>query len=240
MANSNAILRFKFLVTGDSAVGKTALLEQYANARFTGHTQTTIEAELVAKSMTVRGKTVKVELWDTAGMETFLSLTRAYYRNADGCLVVFDVNRRETFESSQKWIQEAKINSGNPNLVVVLIGNKTDQDANCRRVTKEEAQILAAEHNIGYCEATATSFESTNKVFTGLADLVYQALEGETPAASEFHGTQSPNSGLLEQQKRPPGRNAHLRRKSPAKITLKDVDEDADYYYHHEDDGKCC
>ena len=76
--------------------------------------------------VSIQGRDVKLEIWDTAGQETFLSITRSYYRGADGALLVFDISRRETFDNLNRWYDEATQNSQNPNLRIMVVGMKAD------------------------------------------------------------------------------------------------------------------
>ena len=69
---------------------------------------------------------LQLEIWDTAGQETYLSITRTYYRNTNACLLVYDITRRESFNHIVTWLEEARQNSNNPNLAVMVVGNKAD------------------------------------------------------------------------------------------------------------------
>jgi Ras-related protein Rab-2A len=65
-----------------------------------------------------------------AGQESFRSITRSYYRGAAGALLVYDITRRETFNHLSRWLEEAR-QHGNPDMVIMLIGNKSDMEAKC-------------------------------------------------------------------------------------------------------------
>jgi small GTP-binding protein len=86
-------------------------------------------------------KEYRLEIWDTAGQESYLAITRSYYRGADGCLLVYDITNRASFEALPMWLSEAKQNSQNPNLVVIMIGNKADLQN--REVSFDEADVFA-------------------------------------------------------------------------------------------------
>ena len=75
------------------------------------------------------GEAANLEIWDTAGQESYLSITRSYYRGTDCCLLVYDVTRRESFDHLGRWLQEARQNAANPDLVLMLVGNKADLEA---------------------------------------------------------------------------------------------------------------
>jgi small GTP-binding protein len=92
----------------------------------------------------VSGKQVKLQIWDTAGQERFKSVTRSYYRGAAGALLVYDVTRRDTFNALSNWLADARA-LASPSIVVLLVGNKSDLDAN-REVTFLEASKFAQEN----------------------------------------------------------------------------------------------
>lgn len=97
---------FKIVLIGDSAVGKSNLLSRYARNEFNTNSKATIGVEFQTQSVDINGKEVKAQIWDTAGQERFRAVTSAYYRGALGALVVYDISRRSTFDSVQKWLEE--------------------------------------------------------------------------------------------------------------------------------------
>ena len=92
----------------------------------------------------IEGQNIKLQIWDTAGQESFRSITRSYYRSAAGAIIVYDITkylyymtfRRESFDSISRWLEEAKAN-GNPKLTFTLVGNKSDLETE-RQVSFEE------------------------------------------------------------------------------------------------------
>jgi small GTP-binding protein len=121
---------FKFIVIGDSGVGKSCLLLQFTDRRFQPDHDLTIGVEFGAKTISVSDKTIKLQIWDTvsprqAGQENFKSVTRAYFRGAVAALLVFDVTSRESFEHAGNWLREAKQSAGEA-VTTLLVGNKTD------------------------------------------------------------------------------------------------------------------
>eukprot|EP00501_MAST-03F_sp_TOSAG23-6_P002287 GSMAST32.ASY1.ANO1.2388.1 assembled CDS len=83
---------FKYIIIGDTGVGKSCLLLQFTDKRM----------------ISIDGKQIKLQIWDTAGQESFRSITRSYYRGAAGALLVYDITRRETFVQLEKWLNEAQ------------------------------------------------------------------------------------------------------------------------------------
>eukprot|EP01067_Filipodium_phascolosomae_P001874 Filipodium_phascolosomae@DN2186_c0_g1_i1.p1 len=114
---------FKYIIIGDTGVGKSCLLLQFTDKRFRSDHDLTIGVEFGSRLITLQQKQIKLQIWDTAGQESFRSITRSYYRGAAGALLVYDVTRRDTFSHLSRWLEEARQN-GNPDMTIMLIGNK--------------------------------------------------------------------------------------------------------------------
>jgi small GTP-binding protein len=110
---------------------------------------------------------IKVQIWDTAGTERFRTITPVYYRNVDGVLLVYDITDKESFDTINYWVEELNGKADIASIELMLVGNKNDLEDN-RRVSREEAQDVATKIGIPYCEASAKSFESTEKAFNKL------------------------------------------------------------------------
>ena len=116
---------FKYILIGDANVGKSCLMMQLIEQKFKQHLDPTIGVEFGSKKMKIKGKMIKIQIWDTAGQENFRSITRAYFRGAIGGLIVFDLCNRSSFENLGKWIEETKKNASE-NIQFILVGNKSD------------------------------------------------------------------------------------------------------------------
>ena len=141
MGDENYDMIFKLVLIGDSFVGKTNIMSQYLSHEFHEDTKATVGVEFGSKRFSIDGKVVKAQIWDTAGQEKYKSITNAYYKGAKGALVVFDITRKETFDSVDRWINDL-VSSGDKNLTILLIGNKCDLE-NQRQVTKEQGEQKA-------------------------------------------------------------------------------------------------
>merc|ERR1719270_304071 len=106
---------------------------------------------------------IKLQIWDTAGRESFRSITRSYYRGAAGALLVYDITRRETFNHLTRWLEEARQNS-HQNMVIMLIGNKSDLE-NRRQVSTEEGEAFAQKHGLMFLETSAKTAENVEEAF---------------------------------------------------------------------------
>jgi Ras-related protein Rab-2A len=115
----------KFIIIGDSNVGKSCIVQRFMEGHFNGDIGNTIGVEFGAKQIKIKDKNVKLQIWDTAGQETFQSITRSYYRSAAGALLCYDITSKESFEHVQTWLREVQLN-GNEKMVICLVGNKAD------------------------------------------------------------------------------------------------------------------
>jgi len=118
---------FKFIITGDAAVGKSSLLIQLTDQRFLVNPDPTLGVEFGSKLITLPddNKVVKLQCWDTAGQESFRAITRSYYRGAAGCLLVYDVTSRKSFLNARSWLAEVREHA-DPHVSCILVGNKVD------------------------------------------------------------------------------------------------------------------
>ncbi|XP_057162428.1 ras-related protein Rab-2B isoform X2 [Ursus arctos] len=137
---------FKYIIIGDTGVGKSCLLLQFTDKRFQPVHDLTIGVEFGARMVNIDGKQIKLQIWDTAGQESFRSITRSYYRGAAGALLVYDITRRETFNHLTSWLEDARQHSSS-NMVIMLIGNKRENTCTRlggRRRERNRAQARGA------------------------------------------------------------------------------------------------
>ncbi|KAL4801431.1 P-loop containing nucleoside triphosphate hydrolase protein [Aspergillus unguis] len=130
-------------------------------------------------------KKMKLSLWDTAGQETYKSITRSYFRGASGALLVFDITRPATFASCTQWLQDLR-QIAEEGIVIILVGNKSDlgdhgSDSNQRRITREEAEEWCRMNNVvRYLETSAKSGEGVERAFLEVAERIYRNIETGT------------------------------------------------------------
>ncbi|KAI3852762.1 hypothetical protein MKW92_031147 [Papaver armeniacum] len=166
---------FKYIIIGDTGVGKSCLLLQFTDQRFQPVHDLTIGVEFGAKMVTIDTRPIKLQIWDTAGQEAFRSITRSYYRGAAGALLVYDITRRETFNHLARWLEDARQHAS-PNMSIALIGNKCDL-AHRRAVTKEEGEQFAKENGLIFMEASARTSQNVNEAFTSTAKRILQNIQ---------------------------------------------------------------
>mmetsp|Transcript_124548 Transcript_124548/g.195165 ORF Transcript_124548/g.195165 Transcript_124548/m.195165 type:complete len:222 (-) Transcript_124548:154-819(-) len=202
----------KLLLIGDSGVGKSSLLIKFADDKFSPHISQTIGMDFKVKMLNLGGRRVKLQIWDTAGQESFRSITRSYYRGASGALLVYDISRRDTFNHLTRWLEEARQNA-NANMVIMLIGNKSDLER--REVSFEEGADFARQHGLVFRETSAKTAMNVEEAFIQTGRKIYENIQNNVyDLSSESSGIKVgmpptganySHGGLGQQQQRPAG-----------------------------------
>ena len=185
MATRKKVL-LKVIILGDSGVGKTSLMNQFVNKKFSNQYKATIGADFLTKEVMVDDRLVTMQIWDTAGQESFRSITRSYYRGAAGALLVYDVTRRDTFEHLASWLEDAKQHA-NPNMTIMLVGNKADLEHR-RAVAKEEGAAFAEEHGLLFLETSAKTSANVEEAFIAAAGKICEKIDGGLDISNESYG----------------------------------------------------
>ncbi|OTA57297.1 GTP-binding protein rab2 [Hypoxylon sp. EC38] len=227
----------KLVCIGDSGCGKSSLTIRLCEGRFSPQHDVTIGVEFGSRivpvgpphskpstttTSTANGglpepprvsnappqKHMKLSLWDTAGQETYKSVTRSYFRGASGALLVFDITRKATFEHVTDWLNDLRA-IADPDIVVILVGNKLDQaqpssDApNKREVTKQEAEDWARRNGVlQYVETSAKSGENVEEAFMRVAERIFENINaGKYDLNDRRSGVKGPGPGGAKQVK---------------------------------------
>lgn len=177
---------FKYIIIGDTGVGKSCLLLQFTDKRFRADHDLTIGVEFGARLINIEGKQIKLQIWDTAGQESFRSITRSYYRGASGALLVYDISRRDTFSHLTRWLEETRQNAS-ANMVVMLIGNKADLER--REVSFEEGAQFAKDNSLMFKESSARTSQNVEETFVQTARQIYENIQNNVyDLASDSNG----------------------------------------------------
>lgn len=164
-------LLFKIVLIGDVSVGKSCIVTRFKTGNvFTERHTNTIGVDFSMKNIKIGNKRIKLQIWDTAGHERFRSITSSYYRSAHGVIIVYDITKRNTFLSLQKWLNEIR-NYTASNVVCALIGNKCDLIEE-REVTVEEAEEVCniVPEVLFYLETSAKENTNIENAFTRIAE----------------------------------------------------------------------
>ena len=162
--------KYKVLVIGQGAVGKTSIATRYTRGAFKESHLMTLGANFMLKDVKLPdGEKIRLSIWDTAGQERFRKIVVGYYKGAKGTILTFDITQKNTFEELEYWKNTS--NSKVPDMKYVMVGNKLDLEEN-REVTTEEAMAKAAEWNIPYFETSAKVNININEVFEKMTDLL--------------------------------------------------------------------
>ncbi|KAG2600250.1 ras-related protein Rab7-like [Panicum virgatum] len=194
MSTSRRRTLLKVIVLGDSGVGKTSLMNQYVHKKFSQQYKATIGADFVTKEVLIEDRLVTLQIWDTAGQERFQSLGVAFYRGADCCVLVYDVNSNRSFDTLNTWHDEF-LNQASPSdpktFPFILLGNKIDVDGGKSRVVSEKKAMewCASKGNIPYYETSAKEDYNVDNAFLSVAKL---ALEHERDQDIYFQAVADP------------------------------------------------
>ncbi len=153
----------KFVIIGDSGVGKSNILLRYIYNSFSEEFKTTVGVEFGAKNIEIDKKVYRIQIWDTAGQENFRSIARAYYKNSVCACVVYDISKRSSFEDIQVWIDDCTKQTAK-SVLLFLIGNKNDLNDE-REVSYEEGEAYAKAHKMMFLEASAKTGNNINEIF---------------------------------------------------------------------------
>jgi len=162
--------KYKVLIIGNSCVGKTSILCRHVDGKFSEEVPGTIGVDYRSNTYVRDGKRYDLQVWDTAGQERFRNVTRAYYRDANAALLVFDLSDHVSFENIPMWHSQLLEQTGRDRkeLVIILIGNKSDLN---HEVQLSEIQVLASKLNIStYIQTSAKKGDRVNEVFDQLLE----------------------------------------------------------------------
>jgi small GTP-binding protein len=165
-----SVVSYKFIIVGSSGVGKTAILKRLVEDTYTEDSQSTIGVEFDSAVLNIGDRKVKLQIWDTAGQERFRAISKAYYRNAVGVILVYDLTDRKSFDELPSWLNDIRTLC-DANAVIQLIGNKSDLNPQ-RIVSVAEAEQFANQHHLQYLETSAKMAANVREAFVKVATAI--------------------------------------------------------------------
>ncbi|XP_064489506.1 ras-related protein Rab-39B-like [Ornithodoros turicata] len=169
--------QFRLILIGDSTVGKSTLLRSFTDGKFTDISDPTVGVDFFARLIEVKQDVrVKLQLWDTAGQERFRSITRSYYRNSVGALLLYDITRRSTFEHLVDWLFEVKRHIEPQKVIYQVVACKADMES-AREVSTEEGAAFAEFYGVRFLETSAKTGYNVEETFETIACDIYAKLE---------------------------------------------------------------
>ncbi|XP_034377537.1 ras-related protein Rab-23 [Arvicanthis niloticus] len=174
MLEEDMEVAIKMVVVGNGAVGKSSMIQRYCKGVFTKDYKKTIGVDFLERQIQVNDEDVRLMLWDTAGQEEFDAITKAYYRGAQACVLVFSTTDRESFEAISSWREKVVAEVGD--IPTALVQNKIDLlDDSC--IKNEEAEGLAKRLRLRFYRTSVKEDLNVNEVFKYLAEKHLQKLK---------------------------------------------------------------
>ena len=167
----------KFIILGDSGVGKTNLLLRYVGESFSENYIATLGIDFKMKNVIYNDVKVALQIWDTAGQERFRSITKSFLKGTDGIIFMYDISKKDSFLNLKNWIAEID-NSKLPDVKFVICGNKIDLEEN-REVTEEMKKKLSKEFETDIIEISAKKGIKIEEPFDMLINKIFNNMNKE-------------------------------------------------------------
>ncbi|XP_041794877.1 EF-hand calcium-binding domain-containing protein 4B [Chelmon rostratus] len=168
---------FKIVLVGNSSVGKTSLLQRFCDNCFHPGTCATVGIDYSVKTITVDDSQVALQMWDTAGQERYRSITKQFFRKADGVVVLYDITAEQSFTAVRQWLTSVKESAGE-DIPIMLLGNKTDKEL-VRQVQKGVGERLAKDCHMTFYECSASSGHNVVESMVHLARILKEQEDRE-------------------------------------------------------------
>uniref|UniRef100_A0A3P8NHD5 Ras-related protein Rab-23 n=1 Tax=Astatotilapia calliptera TaxID=8154 RepID=A0A3P8NHD5_ASTCA len=192
MLEEDMEVAIKVVVVGNGAVGKSSMIQRYCKGIFTKDYKKTIGVDFLERQILVNDEDVRLMLWDTAGQEEFDAITKAYYRGAQACVLVFSTTDRDSFQAIDSWKEKVEAEVGD--IPTVLVQNKIDLLEETV-IKNEEAEALAKRLKLRFYRASVKEDLNVNEVFKYLAEKYLQRLKQQTAEETEVVHTTSNKIG---------------------------------------------
>ncbi|KNB42214.1 GTP-binding protein [Blastocystis sp. subtype 4] len=203
----------RFIIVGSMSVGKSCLLLQFTDRKFSASVGPTIGVDFGSSSLNIDGENVKLQIWDTAGQEDFQAITRAYYREAAAAILVYDMTNLQSYEKLQSWLSAVQCNSTNPNIVITLVGNKNDVRNEDKVVSTADGEAFAKENGLLFLETSAKTGYNVDNVFVMTAREIINRIKSGQMQLGEKDGVKVMDAGSERVTSLPMGNNTQGNKK---------------------------
>ncbi|XP_054154204.1 ras-related protein Rab-23-like [Oppia nitens] len=182
MRDDDFELAIKVVIVGNGVVGKSSMIQRFCRGLFTNEYKKTLGVDFMERKIRVKSDNIRLMLWDTAGQEEFDAITKAYYRGANACVIVFSTTDRQSFLSIEKWKKKVEYECGD--IPMAIVHNKIDL-SHQSVVTREEAESLAKRY---HCKLFRTSVKdniNVENVFHFLAESYMESINDDNNSVDE-------------------------------------------------------
>ena len=202
MSETNYNYLFKYILIGDTCkifilmlliylwidVGKSNILSRFIMGRFNPEHEITIGCEFMAKNIQINERNVRIQIWDTAGQESYRSITRSYYKSSTCAFIIYDVTDKKSFTNISSWLDECR-EMCYKDMLICLVGNKIDLEDK-RVISKEEGQKFADDNGLLFFETSAKTGTNIEEIFNKCTSDIVAKIESGAIIVDSF------NSGI--------------------------------------------
>ena len=185
----------KYIIIGNSGVGKSNILLRYVHEQFNEDFKTTVGVEFGAKNIDINKKRFRIQIWDTAGQERYRALAKSFFKGAQGILFVYDITSHQSFDQINKWIKDAQTHSSD--FQSIIIGNKCDLKN--KNVSDDELNAMGNKKNMPVMETSAKDRINVDEAFLKLVEMII----GDKPKnfILDLYGKEKKENITLEKEK---------------------------------------
>lgn len=166
-------LSFKVIIIGDPGVGKSCLTLKAVRNQYDDFYTPTIGFEFLSFNVKINEHIIKLQIWDTCGQEAYRSIIRSFYRNSSLAIIVYAIDKKESFNDAQMWLNEIKTES-NPDIDIILVGNKADLEYQ-REIDLKNGEKFYEDNNLSFfIETSAKTGYNAENLFIKAAEILYK------------------------------------------------------------------
>ena len=168
-------ISYKLILFNAIDVGKSNILSRFIMGRFNPEHEITIGCEFMSKNIRIKDRDVRIQIWDTAGQETYRSITRTYYKSSTCAFIIYDITDRKSFSNITSWLNECR-EMCYKDILICLVGNKTDLEEK-RAVQRVEGERFAEDNGLLFFETSAKSGKNIEEMFNKCTEDIVTKIE---------------------------------------------------------------